>query len=132
MSDEKKKADNKRTIDPAALTVLDRNDGQIETAYDRYVKMQPQCNFGRTGVCCRICLQGPCRITKKSSKGICGAHGYTIAARNPVRATLAARRPCHQPVYDLHHCRASEGKVLTTASKIPTSCAGWRSASASL
>ncbi|MCJ7806780.1 MAG: anaerobic carbon-monoxide dehydrogenase catalytic subunit [Clostridia bacterium] len=88
MSEEKKKIDNRRTIDPAALAVIDRNDrnGQVETAYDRYVKMQPQCNFGRTGVCCRICLQGPCRITKKSSKGICGAHGYTIVARNLIRA----------------------------------------------
>lgn len=87
MSEEKKKIDNRRTIDPAALAVIDRNtaNGQLETAYERYVKMQPQCNFGRTGVCCRICLQGPCRITKKSSKGVCGAHGYTIVARNLIR-----------------------------------------------
>ncbi len=88
MSEEKKKIDNRRTIDPAALAVIDFNDnnGQHETTYDRYVKMQPQCNFGRTGLCCRICLQGPCRITKKSSKGVCGAHGYTIVARNLIRA----------------------------------------------
>ena len=88
MSEGKKKVDNRRTIDPAALAVIDKNtaNGQVETAYERYVKMQPQCNFGRTGVCCRICLQGPCRITKKSSKGICGAHGYTIVARNLIRA----------------------------------------------
>ena len=88
MAEEKKKIDNRRTIDPAALAVIDKNtaNGQVETAYERYVKMQPQCNFGRTGVCCRICLQGPCRITKKSSKGICGAHGYTIVARNLIRA----------------------------------------------
>ncbi len=88
MSEGKKKVDNRRTIDPAALAVIDKNtaNGQIETAYERYVNMQPQCNFGRTGVCCRICLQGPCRITKKSSKGICGAHGYTIVARNLIRA----------------------------------------------
>jgi anaerobic carbon-monoxide dehydrogenase catalytic subunit len=88
MSEEKKKIDNRRTVDPAALAVIDKNtaNGQLETAYERYVKMQPQCNFGRTGVCCRICLQGPCRITKKASKGICGAHGYTIVARNLIRA----------------------------------------------
>ncbi len=88
MSEGKKKIDNRRTIDPAALAVIDKNsaNGQVETAYERYVKMQPQCNFGRTGVCCRICLQGPCRITKKSSKGVCGAHGYTIVARNLIRA----------------------------------------------
>jgi anaerobic carbon-monoxide dehydrogenase catalytic subunit len=88
MSEEKKKIDNRRTIDPAALAMIDynTNNDQHETAYERYVKMQPQCNFGRTGVCCRICLQGPCRITKKASKGICGAHGYTIVARNLIRA----------------------------------------------
>ncbi|HHX88028.1 MAG TPA: anaerobic carbon-monoxide dehydrogenase catalytic subunit, partial [Firmicutes bacterium] len=82
----KKKIDARRTVDPAALEVLDLSGGQVETAYDRFVNMQPQCNFGRTGVCCRICLQGPCRITKKSSKGVCGAHGYTIVARNLIRA----------------------------------------------
>jgi carbon-monoxide dehydrogenase catalytic subunit len=85
MSEEVKKVDNKRTIDPAALAVLEQKGGQIETAYDRYVKMQPQCNFGEQGICCRICLQGPCRITKKASKGICGAHDYTIVARNLLR-----------------------------------------------
>ena len=68
------------------MQVLERNAGKIEPAYDRYVNMRPQCNFGRTGICCRICLQGPCRITKKASKGICGAHSYTIVARNLVRA----------------------------------------------
>ena len=89
MSEKRKKRDkpdNKRTIDPAALEILERNDGKVETAYDRYVKMQPQCNFGRTGICCRICLQGPCRITRRASKGVCGAHGYTIVARNLIRA----------------------------------------------
>ena len=88
MSEGKKKVDNRRTIDPAALAVIDKNseNGQHETAYERYVNMQPQCNFGRSGVCCRICLQGPCRITKKASKGVCGAHGYTIVARNLIRA----------------------------------------------
>lgn len=88
MSEGKKKVDNRRTIDPAALAVIDKNseNGQHETAYERYVKMQPQCNFGRSGVCCRICLQGPCRITKKASKGICGAHGYSIVARNLIRS----------------------------------------------
>lgn len=78
-----------RTADNAAIEVLDQNSGVVETAFDRYLKMQPQCNFGRTGVCCRICLQGPCRISKKSDKGICGAHAYTIVARNLIRAITA-------------------------------------------
>ena len=65
MSKEKKKVDNKRTVDPAAQEVTGANDGQIGAA----TTLCPDaawCNFGRTGVCCRICLQGPCRITKKA------------------------------------------------------------------
>ncbi len=89
MSDaKKKKLDAKRTVDPAALEVLSKNaeGAKIETAYDRYLNQQPQCKFGDTGVCCRICIQGPCRITNKASKGICGATAYTIVARNLVRS----------------------------------------------
>lgn len=89
MSKEKTKLDNRRSADSAALAVLDNNENCVETAFDRYLKMQPQCNFGRTGICCRICLQGPCRITKKADKGICGAHAYTIVARNLLRAITA-------------------------------------------
>ncbi len=89
MSKEKTKLDNRRSADSAALAVLDNNENCVETAFNRYLKMQPQCNFGRTGICCRICLQGPCRITKKADKGICGAHAYTIVARNLLRAITA-------------------------------------------
>lgn len=74
----KQKQENKGSADQAALSVLEGNRMGIETVFDRYLKMQPQCNFGRTGVCCRICLQGPCRITKKADKGICGAHACTL------------------------------------------------------
>lgn len=88
MSDAKKKAvDVKRAIDPAVLEVLSR-ELPVDTAYDRYVAQQPQCKFGDTGVCCRICIQGPCRITAKAPKGICGATAYTIVARNLVRYVL--------------------------------------------
>lgn len=84
-----KKKDRNRSIDPAVLEVLARTeDSGIETAYDRYLKMQPQCNYGEQGICCHICIQGPCRITKRSNKGICGASAYTIVARNLVRHEL--------------------------------------------
>jgi anaerobic carbon-monoxide dehydrogenase catalytic subunit len=89
MTTKDEKVKQMRTSDTAALEVLDKQNDAVETAFDRYIKMQPQCNFGRTGVCCRICLQGPCRISKKSDKGICGAHAYTIVARNLIRAITA-------------------------------------------
>jgi len=90
-----KKKDRNNTIDPAALEVLAKTkDSGIESAYDRYVNMQPQCQYGNAGVCCSICLQGPCRITKKASKGICGATPYTIVARNLLRHALGGTA-CH-------------------------------------
>ncbi|MGI6308584.1 MAG: anaerobic carbon-monoxide dehydrogenase catalytic subunit [Dethiobacteria bacterium] len=86
---DKKKKDRNRSVDPAVLEVLARTEGSgIESAYDRYLKMQPQCNYGDQGICCSICIQGPCRITRRANKGICGATAYTIVARNLVRHAL--------------------------------------------
>ncbi len=78
-----------RTIDPAAEEMLEHTEGMgISTQFDRYLAQQPQCKFGLTGVCCKICIQGPCRVipTKKGAdKGICGARDYTIVSRNTAR-----------------------------------------------
>jgi carbon-monoxide dehydrogenase catalytic subunit len=52
------------------------------------VKQQtPHCKFGEDGVCCRICSMGPCRITKKSPRGICGCDAHGIVGRNYLRFT---------------------------------------------
>ncbi len=90
MADKKKKdLERNRSVDPAALEVLQNTEGSgVDTAYDRFLKMQPQCQYGNLGLCCSICLQGPCRITKKADKGICGAPAYAIVARNLVRSVL--------------------------------------------
>ncbi|UNC93383.1 anaerobic carbon-monoxide dehydrogenase catalytic subunit [Candidatus Contubernalis alkaliaceticus] len=83
----KKAKDFKNTSDPAALEILEQiEDKGYDTAFQRYLDQQPQCNYGSTGVCCRICLNGPCRITKKAPKGVCGATAYTIVARGIARA----------------------------------------------
>lgn len=78
-----------RTTDPGALQMLEMiKDRKIETVYDRVVAQQPQCTFGYNGICCRICIAGPCRVKKEegpSSRGICGATAYTIVSRNLVR-----------------------------------------------
>jgi len=42
----------------------------------------PRCKFGETGVCCRICAMGPCRITPKAPRGVCGCDAHGIVARN--------------------------------------------------
>ena len=56
-----------------------------ETWEDRKKAQTPQCRFGDGGICCRICSMGPCRITPKSPRGICGADAGAIAGRNYLR-----------------------------------------------
>ena len=70
------------------------NKEEIKTVWDRLDKQLPQCKFGQNGICCRICFMGPCRITKKSEFGVCGATAETIAARNFLR-TIAAGAAAH-------------------------------------
>jgi carbon-monoxide dehydrogenase catalytic subunit len=48
-----------------------------------------KCNFGQLGICCKLCANGPCRITPKAPKGVCGANADTIVARNFLRAVAA-------------------------------------------
>jgi carbon-monoxide dehydrogenase catalytic subunit len=82
------------------------------TAWDRWEAMQPQCGFGRLGICCRICNMGPCRIDpfgEGPQAGVCGADADTIAARNLVRM-IAAGAAAHSD-----HGRDVAHTVLMTA-----------------
>lgn len=54
----------------------------VETVWDRLLQQTPLCKFGESGVCCRNCTMGPCRISKKSPLGVCGADADVIVARN--------------------------------------------------
>ena len=57
-------------------------------AWQYRVKNQtPHCKFGETGVCCRICSMGPCRITPKAPRGICGCDVHGIVGRNYLKFT---------------------------------------------
>ena len=57
-------------------------------AWQYRVKNQtPHCKFGETGVCCRICAMGPCRITPKAPRGICGCDVHGIVGRNYLKFT---------------------------------------------
>ncbi len=78
------------SIDQAINTMIGvaKSEG-IATVWDRYKTQMPQCKFGLTGVCCKICHMGPCRITPKAPLGICGANADTIAARNLLREIAA-------------------------------------------
>ena len=79
-----------RSSDKAAQEMIERmaKAGQ-QNAWDRLESQQPQCGFGKQGICCRICTMGPCRVTKKAPLGVCGADVDTIVARNFLRAIAA-------------------------------------------
>jgi carbon-monoxide dehydrogenase catalytic subunit len=75
--------------DKASQALIKRAcDDQIATVWDRWDAMQPQCGFGKTGICCRICTMGPCRVDPFGNGpqvGVCGANADTIVARNLAR-----------------------------------------------
>lgn len=82
-----------KTRDPAVQKMLGvAKEQNVTTVWDRYEKMKPQCGFGETGLCCRHCLQGPCRINPFGDEprtGICGATADTMVARGLDRAIAA-------------------------------------------
>ncbi|WP_270646897.1 anaerobic carbon-monoxide dehydrogenase catalytic subunit [Paeniclostridium hominis] len=71
----------------------------VETAFHRTEDQKVKCGFGLQGVCCRLCANGPCRITPKSPRGICGADADTIVARNFLRA-VASGAACYLHVVE--------------------------------
>jgi carbon-monoxide dehydrogenase catalytic subunit len=75
-----------RVCDAASVEMLNKAGVDcVETCYGRMETQRNQCTFGKNGVCCRLCYMGPCRITPKAPRGVCGADADTIVARNYVR-----------------------------------------------
>ena len=61
----------------------------FETSFHRMDSQKTKCNFGLQGVCCKLCANGPCRITPKAPKGVCGATADVIVTRNFLRSVAA-------------------------------------------
>lgn len=71
----------------------------VDTSHHRVETQKTKCGFGMQGVCCRLCSNGPCRITPRSPKGVCGATADTIVARNFLRA-VASGSACYLHVVE--------------------------------
>lgn len=58
----------------------------VETVWDRFEQQTPACKFCEMGLTCKNCNMGPCRISMKEGgkmqRGVCGADGDVIVARN--------------------------------------------------
>jgi len=82
-----------KSLDPAVQQMIAKAEKEgITTVWDRYEAMTPQCGYGETGLCCRHCLQGPCRINpfgEGPRTGICGATADVMVARGLDRAIAA-------------------------------------------
>src|SRR3990170_4992972 len=87
----KKRTVEERSIDRASQQLLIRADELgLETAFTRAEAMVPcPIGAGASGMCCKNCFMGPCRITKDGQVGVCGATVDTIAARNMARSIAA-------------------------------------------
>ena len=73
-------------MEAATATLLENGKKVGADSWQQRVKNQtPHCGFGEAGTCCRICSMGPCRITPKSPRGICGCDVHGIVARNFLR-----------------------------------------------
>jgi len=85
----KKRSFEEQSIDPAAQQMLARaSELGLGTAFSRADEMIP-CNIGSSGMCCKMCGMGPCRLTKDGQTGVCGATIDTIQARNLTRSIAA-------------------------------------------
>ena len=75
-------------MEAATNSLLENGKKVGADSWQQRVKNQtPHCGFGEAGTCCRICSMGPCRITPKSPRGICGCDVHGIVARNFLRFT---------------------------------------------
>jgi carbon-monoxide dehydrogenase catalytic subunit len=75
-----------RARDEASIAIIEKAGRDcVDTCFSRMDTQANQCTFGKKGLCCRICHMGPCRITPKSPRGVCGADADTVVARNYLR-----------------------------------------------
>jgi len=112
-----------KSTDPAVQEMIAKAESmKVGTVWDRYEAMQPQCGFGDTGLCCRNCLQGPCRIDPFGDgpdKAICGASADVMVARGLDRAIAAGTAAHSGHARHLAHTllKMAEGKAKDYAVK---------------
>jgi carbon-monoxide dehydrogenase catalytic subunit len=102
MAKEKRKPED-ISEDKAVCEMLTNLDPEISTVFERSESMKA-CPIGSTvsGICCKNCSMGPCRL-KKGKTGLCGATIGTIAARNLARSIAAGASAHSDHGRDLAH-----------------------------
>ncbi|MBN1978216.1 MAG: anaerobic carbon-monoxide dehydrogenase catalytic subunit [Anaerolineae bacterium] len=82
----KERTPEEASCDAAAIALLEcACQLDMETCFSRADALSA-CPIGSQGLCCKNCAMGPCRLTGKTERGVCGATIATVAARNFARA----------------------------------------------
>jgi anaerobic carbon-monoxide dehydrogenase catalytic subunit len=104
MAKEKKKRKLEEiSSDAAVCQMLKDLDPELSTVFDRSESMKAcPIGSGQSGICCKNCSMGPCRVTEGKT-GLCGATMGTIAARNLARGIAAGASAHSDHGRDLAH-----------------------------
>lgn len=96
-----------------------------EVSHHRMMRQENKCGFGLSGVCCKLCSNGPCRISPARPRGVCGADADTIVMRNFLRS-VAAGSGCYIHVVEnaAKHLKkmAQKGENLKGKAALETLC----------
>jgi carbon-monoxide dehydrogenase catalytic subunit len=91
------------TEDMAVIEIMEKMGDEVSTIFDRSESMK-HCPIGSgiSGICCKNCAMGPCRV-RDDKTGLCGATLGTIAARNLARHIAAGAAAHSDHGRDLAH-----------------------------
>ncbi|KAB2952741.1 anaerobic carbon-monoxide dehydrogenase catalytic subunit [Heliorestis acidaminivorans] len=101
-------------IDPAMRVMYKSVHEQgLTNVFDRFTEQEKvRCKFCVEGLSCQLCANGPCRISGKVQRGVCGVDAHVMVARNFMYrhvtiGTAANVYHCHQAARTLkaaaHH-----------------------------
>lgn len=87
----------------------------LTSVFDRFEAQEPtRCPFCRGGIRCSLCSNGPCRITKKASRGVCGIGADAMAMRDMLLRNLLGTA-----TYAYHANEVAETLAATVAGETP-------------
>jgi len=87
----------------------------LDNVFDRFEAQEPtRCAFCRGGIRCSLCSNGPCRITKKAGRGVCGIGADAMAMRDMLLRNLLGTA-----TYTYHANEVAETLAATVAGETP-------------
>lgn len=103
-------------LDPAMREMYQvvHNQG-LTNVFDRFSEQQPQCKFCAEGLSCQLCANGPCRISPKAPRGVCGVDANVMVARN-----FLYRHVTIGTAANVYHCHQA-ARTLRAAGQHPES-----------